>query len=109
MTKTDRQAVLHNPSCVRCHVEPAAGAFGEGLFVGACAVCHASARRAEMVPDLRVAAAGRDDAYWRQWITEGKPGTLMPAFAVEKSGILSTDQVDSLVEYCRRTFVAAPH
>ena len=39
-----------------------------------------------MVPDLRDSDESRDAAYWREHITDGIEGTLMPAFAKEKQG-----------------------
>jgi len=96
--KADRQAVFRG-DCARCHLEPAKGKRGEELYDVACAICHDTAHRATMVPDLRALKHPTDKAFWRQWVTEGKAGTLMPAFAQKEGGPLSAEQVDSLVEY----------
>ena len=52
-----------------------------------------------MVPDLLVARDQRDAAWWRGWITDGKDGTLMPAFGKTHDGPLTDAQIDSLVEF----------
>jgi hypothetical protein len=61
-----------------------------------------------MVPDLAVAKAPRDAAYWRKWINEGKEGTLMPGFARMHGGPLSDEQITSLVDYVVGHFPAGP-
>lgn len=99
----DRQAVFKG-DCARCHVQPTAGKRGESLFRTACAICHESLHRATMVPDLAATKASKDRDYWRSWITRGKPGTLMPAFAYSEGGILSQEQIESLVAYLTSDF-----
>lgn len=94
----DRQVVFQG-SCAACHAMPAAGKTGEALFVKACGICHTAEHRAEMVPDLAALQKETSAEYWRLWITEGKSGTLMPAFARSEGGILDTNQIESLVEY----------
>lgn len=93
----DRQAVFHG-DCARCHAEPARDRMGLDLYRRVCGVCHEAERRAEMVPDLRTLdpKLARDPAFWRPWITEGKPGTLMPAFARKAGGPLDDAQIESL-------------
>ena len=77
--------------------------FGHDLYLGACAICHDAEHRASMVPDLRESDESRDAAYWREHITDGIEGTLMPAFAKEKQGILSGEQIESLVKFLVET------
>jgi mono/diheme cytochrome c family protein len=101
--KKDRQAVFSG-SCVSCHVLPAAGRTGEPLFAKACAICHISDHRAEMVPDLAALKHPTNAEYWRAWITQGKEGTLMPAFAQWNGGILDTNQIESLVTFLLNRF-----
>lgn len=104
----DRQAVFKG-DCARCHSAGAVGKTGQALYQAVCAVCHEAAHRASMVPDLRQPKAPRDTDYWRQWITSGKEGTLMPAFGKQAdSGPLSDKQIRSLVEYLDRTFPKVP-
>ncbi len=98
LAASNRQAVFHG-ECAACHVPPIDAKTGEDLFFTACAVCHASPNRASMVPDLRVARDHRDAAWWRTWISQGRDGSLMPAFAAKKGGPLTDAQVDSLVEF----------
>lgn len=94
----NRQAVFKD-DCAACHVAPTVGKTGGDLFYAACGICHAASPRAAMVPDLMVAREPRDAAYWRKWITEGREGSLMPAFAQSHGGPLTEAQVTSLVEY----------
>jgi cytochrome c5 len=103
----DRQAVFRG-ECATCHVRPTIGRIGEELFQVACGICHQAASRAGMVPDLMVVREPRDAAFWTRWITEGKDRTLMPAFAHEKGGPLTTEQIASLVEYAMRQFPTKP-
>lgn len=99
----DRQAVFKG-DCASCHVQPTAGKRGEPLFRTACAICHESLHRATMVPDLAAIKTPTDRDYWRSWITRGKPGTLMPAFAYSEGGVLSQEQIESLVAYLTSDF-----
>ena len=50
----------------------------------------------------------RDLAFWQKWIMEGKPGTMMPAFAQAHGGPLTQEQVDSLTVYCYQNFPKSP-
>ncbi|HYG21953.1 MAG TPA: DUF1573 domain-containing protein [Verrucomicrobiae bacterium] len=101
----DRQVVFQG-SCAACHALPAAGKTGEVLFVKACGICHTAEHRAEMVPDLAALQSKKDEEYWRSWVTHGKPGSLMPAFAMEEGGILDTNQIESLVGYLLKKYPA---
>lgn len=103
IAQADRQAVFRG-DCAQCHVEPAKDKFGRELYVAACAICHADEHRATMVPDLRALSPAPAPEAWRQFITHGKPGTLMPAFALAHDGPLTDAQIDSLVEYLAGAF-----
>jgi hypothetical protein len=94
----DRQAVFRN-DCASCHATPTVGKLGGELFAAACAICHMAAHRASMVPDLMTAREPRDEAYWREWIAEGREQTLMPAFAQNRGGPLTPEQVESLIAF----------
>lgn len=107
IARKDRQAVWHN-ECAACHVAPTAGKQGAELFTAACGICHTSARRASVVPDLQIARERRDASYWRKWIGEGKAGTLMPAFAADRGGPLSAEQIQSLVRYALEQLPLGP-
>jgi mono/diheme cytochrome c family protein len=103
MATADRQAVFKG-DCMQCHVDPAKDSaghekLGQDLYTAVCGVCHEAAHRATFVPDLHHLKEPTSAAFWRNWITSGKPGTLMPAFAKTEGGILSSEQVDSLVSY----------
>jgi mono/diheme cytochrome c family protein len=56
------------------------------------------------VPDLFAIKHPTDAAFWREMITHGKPGSLMPAFALSDGGILDTNQIESLVEYAMKKY-----
>ena len=103
----DRQAVFKG-DCAKCHVDKAAGKMGAELYASSCGICHEAQHRAAMVPDLKVARTQRDVAFWQKWIMEGKPGTLMPAFAQAHGGPLTQEQIDSLTIYLYQTMPKNP-
>jgi len=98
LATVDRQAVFKG-DCAKCHAETARGKMGRELYVAACGICHEAEHRASMVPDLRSLKHPVDRDYWRQWVMQGKPGTLMPAFAKSEGGPLTDEQINSLVEF----------
>jgi cytochrome c553 len=99
----DHQAVFKK-DCVQCHLVPAFGKTGENLYHTACGICHEAKKRASMVPDLRALKTPIDDAYWQNWVSHGKAGTLMPGFASTDGGPLDEAQITSLVEYLTKAF-----
>ena len=103
----DRQAVFRG-DCASCHVDKAKDKLGKELYVAACGICHDAEHRASMVPDLRVAKAERNDDYWRNWIANGRQGSLMPAFALPAGGILNDTQIASLVDYLMKNLPVKP-
>ena len=103
----DRQAVFRN-DCATCHVHPATGKTGKVLFDAACGVCHDAEHRASMVPTLRDPKRATDANYWSKWISEGREGSLMPAFALNRGGILTDEQIGSLVAYLEGDFKKEP-
>ena len=105
LAKADRQAVFKG-GCAECHSQYAQQQFGYNLYLGACAICHDAKHRASMVPDLRAAGVPRDAAHWREHITDGIDDTLMPAFAKGQGGILSDEQIESLVKFLVETPLA---
>ena len=98
LARADRQAVFRG-DCAACHSVPAFGRTGEELFRAACLNCHTATDRASMVPDLLVAREPRNADWWRTWITQGREGTLMPAFSDKRGGPLTAAQIESLVEF----------
>ena len=96
--KTDRQAVFKG-DCATCHVKKIEGKYGQQLFDALCAVCHEAKNRATMVPDLQNLKVPTNEEFWRTWITAGKAGSLMPAFATSQGGPLNDLQVASLAAY----------
>jgi hypothetical protein len=99
----DRQSVFKG-DCAKCHVEPVIGKMGKELFATACGVCHEAEHRATMVQDLHQLKVTPNAEYWKFFIVNGKPGTLMPAFSQAQGGPLSDAQVASLVEYLVKDF-----
>lgn len=98
----DRQAVFKG-TCGDCHYKPAQGKMGAELFTAACDICHGSKNRASMVPDLHALKFPTNLDYWRHWIRNGRPNSMMPAFDSEQGGPLIPVQVASLAEYLERT------
>jgi hypothetical protein len=107
IASTDRQAVFRG-DCARCHSQPGVGKQGQDLYQGVCAVCHEAEHRATMVPDLRNLSHPTDAVHWRNWITHGKAGTLMPAWSQTEGGPLTEDQIDSLVGFLVGHFPTRP-
>lgn len=96
--KADRQAVFKE-DCASCHLKNVEGKYGQTLYESICAICHESKHRATMVPDLHNLQVPTNEEFWRTWITAGKAGTLMPAFATSQGGPLSDLQIASLAAY----------
>ena len=61
-----------------------------------------------MVPALRDPKRATDANYWTKWISEGRDGSLMPAFALNRGGILTDEQIQSLVSYLEGDFKKEP-
>jgi mono/diheme cytochrome c family protein len=96
--KVDRQAVFKG-DCASCHLKHIEGKYGQPLFAAICAVCHEAENRATMVPDLHNLPVPTSEEFWRTWITAGKAGSLMPAFATSQGGPLNDMQIASLAAY----------
>jgi mono/diheme cytochrome c family protein len=96
--KADRQAVFRG-DCASCHAKNLDGKYGMQLYNAVCGVCHEAENRATMVPDLGKLTAPTSQEFWRTWITYGKPGSLMPAFATSQGGPLTDMQISSLAVY----------
>jgi len=101
--KVDRQAVFKG-DCVSCHAKNVQGKYGPQLFAITCAICHEANPRATMVPDLHNLKEPTSEEFWRTWITSGKAGTLMPAFASSQGGPLTDFQIGSLASYLNQRF-----
>jgi mono/diheme cytochrome c family protein len=107
IARKNRQAVFAG-DCARCHLTPALNRSGAELFTAACGVCHFSERRSSIVPDLLTAREHRDADFWRRWISEGKEGTLMPAWSKQHGGPLTDEQIESLVTFALQTLPTQP-
>jgi mono/diheme cytochrome c family protein len=97
-SKADRQAIFRG-DCATCHIKKIAGLNGPQLYATVCGICHEAENRATMVPDLNNLKVATNPDFWRTWITYGKPGSLMPAFASSQGGPLTDFQVASLAMY----------
>jgi len=104
--KVDRQAVFKG-DCATCHLKNVQGKYGQPLFDSLCAICHEATPRASMVPDLHNLKDPTSEEFWRTWITSGKAGTLMPAFATSQGGPLNDLQIASLAAYLNA--IMPPH
>jgi mono/diheme cytochrome c family protein len=98
LARANRQVVFTG-ECAKCHAEPTAGKLGQDLYVAGCAICHDAEHRAAMVPDLHALMHPTNAAYWKEWITFSRPGSLMPAFGKDHGGPLSEEQIGSLITY----------
>jgi mono/diheme cytochrome c family protein len=96
--KVDRQAVFRG-DCASCHAKNLDGKYGQQLYNAVCGVCHEAENRATMVPDLGKLTAPTSQEFWRTWVSYGKPGSLMPAFATSQGGPLTDMQISSLAVY----------
>lgn len=107
VASADRQAIFRN-DCASCHVQPTLGKSGRELYETACGICHEAEHRATMVPDLRTRLKNTDRNYWAKWISDGRAGSLMPAFSARQGGILSEQQITSLVDYLEDDYKKNP-
>jgi mono/diheme cytochrome c family protein len=98
ISQSDRQAVFGG-DCASCHIKSIEGKYGKELYDPVCGVCHEAAHRATMVPDLHTLTVPTDERFWRTWISYGRPGSLMPAFAKAESGPFTDMQIVSLAAY----------
>jgi mono/diheme cytochrome c family protein len=105
--KVDRQAVFKG-DCASCHLKNVEGKYGQELFKNICAICHEAEHKATMVPDLGKLNVPTNVEFWRTWITYGKPGSLMPAFAKSQGGPLNDMQIASLAQYLAAIHPSAP-
>jgi mono/diheme cytochrome c family protein len=74
------------------------------LFGANCAGCHGLDAKTGPAPEIGdpVYLAIADDAVIRRVVSNGVPGTAMPAFAQSAGGMLTNAQVDSIVTGIRR-------
>jgi cytochrome c553 len=98
IAKVDRQAIFRD-ECASCHVKPAEGKYGRELFIAACGICHETPHRASMVPNLHQLKEPTSFEFWQAMISQGKSGTLMPAFAKTAGGPLTDMQIVSVAVY----------
>ena len=107
MAREDRHAIFKG-DCASCHTQDLRGMDGKELYDAVCGVCHEAKNRATMVPDLHDLKVPTNREFWQTWITFGKPGTLMPAFAATQGGVFNDTQIISLANYLNSAMSAKP-
>lgn len=77
------------------------------LYKKNCAACHGASGQNGPAMDLANPEyqALVDDATLRKWISNGMPGTEMPAFAQSEGGMLTNAQVNALIEGMRKEWL----
>jgi mono/diheme cytochrome c family protein len=98
IAKTNRQAIFRE-DCAVCHVKPGEGKYGREIYFAVCGVCHEDEHRSDMVPDLHTLKEPTSEKFWRDMISNGKAGTLMPAFSTAQDGPLTDVQIMTLAAY----------
>jgi mono/diheme cytochrome c family protein len=98
LAQASRQAVFYS-DCASCHIKSIEGKYGKELYDSVCGICHEAAHRATMVPNLHTLNVPTDENFWRTWISYGRIGSLMPAFAKIGNGPLTDMQIASLAAY----------
>lgn len=79
------------------------------LYKQNCAACHGANGQNGPAMDLANPEyqALVDDATLRQWISDGMPGTEMPAFARSEGGMLTDAQIDALIRGMRTQWLTS--
>jgi cytochrome c oxidase cbb3-type subunit III len=87
-------------------VRPTAVTDFAALYNENCAACHGANGQGGPAMDLANPEyqALVDDAALRKWISNGMPGTEMPAFAQSAGGMLTDAQVSALIAGMRRAW-----
>jgi cytochrome c oxidase cbb3-type subunit 3 len=84
-------------------------ARGAQLFAKECAVCHGDNAQGRVGATLRKDFPGiRVDALLKETISNGVPGSVMPAWSQAKGGPLTDAQIDDLVAFIRSLGHTAP-
>ncbi|HFD39487.1 MAG TPA: c-type cytochrome [Anaerolineae bacterium] len=80
-------------------LEPGDPERGQAIFVEKCASCHnADAKGGTLGPSLvRPEIAAQDDDFFRETITQGRPGTAMPTWG----GVLSAQDIEDVIAWLR--------
>ncbi|MFP8876694.1 MAG: c-type cytochrome [Myxococcota bacterium] len=88
------------------YVRPEAVLDFETLFAGNCRGCHGEGGKQGPAPlladPLYLAYAGSREL--RRIVSEGVPGTPMPAFLIEEGGTLRAAQIDALVDGMQKSW-----
>lgn len=100
---TEGPSMLFSAKCSSCHVQRGIGKSGEDLYLADCAMCHGF--RADGATGPTLVGPNLEDkvvrARMRKVIADGGTTPAMPGFIKQAGGPLTSDQIDSLVQYLR--------
>lgn len=88
---------IFDGKCAACHVEPARGkVIGLEIYTAVCVMCHGVGAKGAYAPSLLVI---HDEDELSVLIANGTGTHHMPAFAKEKGGPLSAEQISALAKW----------
>ena len=96
LTAREFSAVLFSSPCNECHSTPAGVLTGRELWDAVCVMCH---EEGSVLPLELPVDTGTHQL--EQAIAAGLDGTGMPAYADDRGGPLSREQIAGLVEFMR--------
>jgi hypothetical protein len=94
---------IFSRGCAVCHAYDGFGKRGEELFQADCAMCHAGVENhkpADVLTKANILHLSDDSL--RTIIAFGKLNSTMPAFSKERGGPLTSEDIESLMQYLRR-------
>ncbi len=91
------EKVLFSARCKSCHADAGRGQKGKTLYEAICAFCHGVRGEGVSTHPLREGT----DAWARNWIAVGKPGTAMAGYSKKQGGPLEAAQIESLVDHIK--------
>ena len=98
IAKMDRQAIFKD-GCASCHLKNVQASYGRLFTRRRAAFATTPIHAPRWSPTWHTLPGATNLDFWRTWISSGKPGTLMPAFASSQGGPLNEAQIDSLAFY----------
>ncbi len=105
LSEGGKSKILSDEKCMTCHVYNGVGTFGKDLYEADCAMCHGEKGEGATGPNLLMGGykvlllAERR----RKIIACGSnQSNAMPGFEYTCGGPLSSEQIDSLIEYLKK-------